>query len=169
MATKYGKTWWGQQWLGALKNIDYSNRLSRGASYAKNGMVKEIIFNGNVIKAKVKGSRRTPYNETIVLPIFFNKEIDKLIELIRDQPVVLSKLFNRQLDESVAQMADKAGIPLSPKEWSDLQMYCSCPAADSPWLCRTADILRDHHTQRTWTGKKYTKQKIPNRLATCND
>lgn len=70
MATKYGKTWWGQQWLGALKNIDYSNRLSRGASYAKNGMVQEIIFNGNVIKAKVKGSRRTPYKETIVLPIF---------------------------------------------------------------------------------------------------
>ena len=21
MATKYGKTWWGEQWLGALKNI----------------------------------------------------------------------------------------------------------------------------------------------------
>ncbi len=127
MATKYGKTWWGKQWLGALKNIDYSNRLSRGASYAKNGMVQEIIFNGNVIKAKVKGSRRTPYSETIVLPIFYNKEVDKLIELIRNQPVVLSKLFNRQLDESVAQMADKAGIPLFPKEWSDLQMYCSCP------------------------------------------
>ena len=127
MATKYGKTWWGQQWLGALKNIDYSNRLPRGASYAKNGMVQEIVFNGNVIKAKVKGSRRTPYSETIVLPIFYDKEIDKLIKLITDKPAVLSKLFNRQLDESIAQMADKAGIPLFPKEWSDLQMNCSCP------------------------------------------
>ena len=52
MATKYGKTWWGEQWLGALKNIDYSNRLPRGASYARNGMVQEINFSGNIISAK---------------------------------------------------------------------------------------------------------------------
>lgn len=127
MATKYGKTWWGEQWLGALKNIDYSNRLPRGASYARNGMVREINFNGNVISAKVQGSQRTPYKETIQLPEFSPKDIDKLISLIQEQPVVLSKLFNRQLDESLAQMAEKAGLQLFPKQWKDLKMECSCP------------------------------------------
>lgn len=127
MATKYGKTWWGEQWLGALKNIDYSNRLPRGASYARNGMVQEINFSGNIISAKVKGSRRTPYRETIKLPEFSPKDIDKLINLIQEQPVVLSKLFNRQLDESLAKMAEEAGMPLFPKQWTDLEMNCSCP------------------------------------------
>ncbi|MCQ2259173.1 MAG: DEAD/DEAH box helicase [Bacteroidaceae bacterium] len=127
MATKYGKTWWGEQWLGALKNIDYSNRLPRGASYARNGMVQEINFSGNIISAKVKGSRRTPYRETIKLPEFSPKDIDKLINLIQEQPVVLSKLFNRQLDESLAKMAEEAGMPLFPKQWKDLKMNCSCP------------------------------------------
>lgn len=127
MATKYGKTWWGEQWLGALKNIDYSNRLPRGASYARNGMVQEINFSGNIISAKVKGSRRTPYSETIKLPEFSSKDIDKLIKLILEQPVVLSKLFNRQLDESLAKMAEEAGMPLFPKQWKDLKMNCSCP------------------------------------------
>ena len=127
MATKYGKTWWGEQWLGALKNIDYSNRLPRGASYARNGMVQEIKFLGNIISAKVKGSRRTPYSETIKLPEFSSKDIDKLIKLILEQPVVLSKLFNRQLDESLAKMAEEAGMPLFPKQWKDLKMNCSCP------------------------------------------
>ena len=127
MATKYGKTWWGEQWLGALRNIDYSNRLPRGASYARNGMVQEITFLGNVISAKVKGSRRTPYSETIKLPEFSLKDIDKLINLIQEQPVVLSKLFNRQLDESLAKMAEEAGMPLFPKQWKDLKMNCSCP------------------------------------------
>ena len=127
MATKYGKTWWGEQWLGALKNIDYSNRLPRGASYARNGMVQEINFSGNIIRAKVKGSRLTPYNETIKLPEFSSKDIDKLIKLILEQPVVLSKLFNRQLDESLAKMAEEAGMPLFPKQWKDLKMNCSCP------------------------------------------
>ena len=127
MATKYGKTWWGEQWLGALKNIDYSNRLPRGASYARNGMVQEIKFLGNIISAKVKGSRRTPYRESIKLPEFSSKDIDKLIKLILEQPVVLSKLFNRQLDESLAKMAEEAGMPLFPKQWKDLKMSCSCP------------------------------------------
>jgi len=127
MATKYGKTWWGEQWLGALKNIDYSNRLPRGASYARNGMVQEINFSGNIIHSKVKGSRRTPYSETIKLPEYSSKDIDKLINLIQEQPVVLSKLFNRQLDESLVKMAEEAGMPLFPKQWNDLKMNCSCP------------------------------------------
>ena len=127
MATKYGKTWWGEQWLGALKHIDYSNRLPRGASYARNGMVREILFEGNIIMAKVAGSRPTPYREKITLHKFTNTEIDKLISLISEQPVILSKLFNRQLDESLAQMAEKAGLQLFPQKWSDLKMDCSCP------------------------------------------
>ncbi|WP_235385725.1 SNF2-related protein [Prevotellamassilia timonensis] len=139
MATKYGKTWWGEQWLGALKNIDYSNRLPRGASYARNGMVQEIKFLGNIISAKVKGSRRTPYSETIKLPEFSSKDIDKLIKLILEQPVVLSKLFNRQLDESLAKMAEEAGMPLFPKQWKDLKMSCSCPDWAVP--CKHLDAV----------------------------
>ncbi|MDO4949671.1 MAG: SNF2-related protein [Bacteroidales bacterium] len=127
MATRYGKTWWGEQWLGALKHIDYSSRLPRGAAYARNGMVQEIVFNGNHISAKVKGSRRTPYSEKIELQQFTKKDIDKLMKLIGQQPVVLSKLFNRQLDESIVDMAEKAGLKLFPQKWSDLKMYCSCP------------------------------------------
>ena len=84
MATKYGKTWWGEQWLGALKNIDYSNRLPRGASYARNGMVQDITFLGNVISAKVKGSRRTPYSETIKLPEFRRRILTNSSTLYRN-------------------------------------------------------------------------------------
>ena len=127
MATTYGKTWWGEQWLGSLKDIDYSNRLPRGASYARKGMVREINFNGNVITAKVQGSRRTPYKVTISLPKFSKQDVDKLVNLIENQPVVLSKLLNRQLDESLAEMAKQAGMPLFPKKWSDWKMDCSCP------------------------------------------
>lgn len=127
MAIKYGRTWWGEQWLGALKSIDFSNRLPRGASYARNGMVKDIKIDGNHIHAKVQGNYRTPYKVDIVLPLFDEKQIDKLIDIISCQPVVLSKLFNRQLDTEIDSMAKKVGIALFPKKWSDLKMECSCP------------------------------------------
>jgi uncharacterized Zn finger protein len=42
MAGAFGKTWWGEQWLNSLNNTDYSNRLPRGASYARNGAVEKI-------------------------------------------------------------------------------------------------------------------------------
>ena len=42
MAASFGLTWWGKQWLNALSNIDYSNRLPRGELYARKGNVASI-------------------------------------------------------------------------------------------------------------------------------
>ena len=65
MPEKFGKTWLGEHWLRSLENVDYDNRLPRGASYARNGYVKSIKTTGNQIIAKVAGSRATPYKVTI--------------------------------------------------------------------------------------------------------
>lgn len=57
MAAAFGKTWWGEQWLNSLSNIDYSNRGPRGALYARKGAVEKITITGNHIAAKVAGSQ----------------------------------------------------------------------------------------------------------------
>lgn len=49
MARDFGKTWWGNEWLRSLTNIDYANRIPRGARYARNGSVKKIVINDNEI------------------------------------------------------------------------------------------------------------------------
>ena len=54
MRKAYGKTWWGKQWLNALNDIDYSNRLPRGRTYANKGMAYDIHIDGNQITAKSK-------------------------------------------------------------------------------------------------------------------
>lgn len=123
----YGMTWWGEKWLCALKDIDYSNRLPRGASYARNGKVMSISFDENVITATVSGSHIIPYKESITLKKFDSKQVEKLIDLVVSRPVILTKLFNRQLDEELATLAEQAGMQLFPKRWSDLDMICSCP------------------------------------------
>jgi len=127
MASTFGKTWWGQQWLNSLNNIDYSNRLPRGASYARKGAVKKISINGNRIKAKVAGSRSTPYNVDIIIPPFFDPELGNFLKDIRQRPVIISKLLNRELDPSVLELAEKSGLKVFPHQWSDLKMQCSCP------------------------------------------
>ncbi len=124
---QYGKTWWGQKWLQALNNIDYSNRLPRGSSYARKGAVKKIKIEGNHIHASVTGSRPSPYKIDIILPPFFDPELENFIQAISSKPLIISKLLNRELDPSLLEMAESAGLKVFPKQWTDLKMQCNCP------------------------------------------
>ena len=74
MRKNYGNTWWGKQWLNSLTNIDYSNRLPRGKTYANKGLAYDIVVNNNRITAKVKGTRPTPYKVQFTVPKFSAKE-----------------------------------------------------------------------------------------------
>lgn len=127
MAQQFGKTWWGENFLQALTDIDYSNRLPRGKSYARNGYVAKIKTTINRIDAKVKGSRPTPYKVEIVLPLFTDTEKKKLIQAIVDDPLVLSHLLNRELPDELNSIAQQNNIKVFPNKWSDFDMYCSCP------------------------------------------
>jgi len=127
MSKHFGKTWWSQQWLNSLTSIDYSNRLPRGSSYARNGSVASIKISENAINAKVKGSRPKPYDVTIIIPPFFENDIKKLIKSLAAKPVIISKLLNRELDAGVLQIAEDCGLKVFPKQWTDFKMQCSCP------------------------------------------
>ncbi|MBD0287092.1 MAG: SWIM zinc finger family protein, partial [Flavisolibacter sp.] len=128
MATnKYGQTWWGQQWLKSLDNIDWDNRLPRGRTYANKGAVKEVKIVGDIITAKVQGSRPIPYKITIVVPPFDATDKGQLVKRISENPVLISKLLNRELDPQILTIAEGLGIRVFPKQWSDFDMDCSCP------------------------------------------
>lgn len=127
MALQFGKTWWGEQWLRSLENVDYDNRLPRGASYARNGYVKELKIKGNQINAKVAGSRPRPYNVTIIVPPFFEDQINALMDAIILRPALISKLLNRELDPEILTIAEEKKLKVFPKQWTDFKMQCSCP------------------------------------------
>lgn len=127
MAQQFGKTWWGEQWLNALNNIDYSNRLPRGSSYARNGAVTKLTINQNRIQAKVAGSRSTPYTVDIILPPFFDPELSLFIDALAAKPIIISKLINRELDATVLNIAENQGLKVFPRQWTDFKMQCNCP------------------------------------------
>ncbi|MCC7050483.1 MAG: SWIM zinc finger family protein, partial [Bacteroidia bacterium] len=127
MAQVYGRTWWGQQWLKSLDRIDYSNRLPRGKSYANTGKVKSIEIEGHIIRAKVAGSRPKPYDVSIVVPPFTDKEKKALIESIKKDNLILSQLLNRHLPNELLSLAEQNFIKIFPQSWQDLKLNCSCP------------------------------------------
>lgn len=127
MAIQFGKTWWGEHWLRSLENVDYDNRLPRGASYARNGYVKEVKIKGNQITAKVAGSRPSPYKVNIIVPPFFDDQINALMDGVIKRPALISKLLNRELDPEILIIAEEKGLKVFPRQWTDFKMQCSCP------------------------------------------
>jgi uncharacterized Zn finger protein len=61
------------------------------------------------------------------MPPFFDPELGNFLQEITRRPVIISKLLNRELDSSVLSLAEKHGLKVFPKQWSDLKMQCSCP------------------------------------------
>lgn len=128
----YGNTWWGKQWLNALNNIDYSNRLPRGKSYANRGFVKEIQIEGHRIFATVAGSRPRPYKVDFSIPTFSPNEKAAIIETVTANPLHLSRLLNRQLPIELKELLLRKNILLFPNSWRDMRGGCSCPDSAVP-------------------------------------
>ena len=101
---KFGQTWWGSQWLNALSQIDYSNRLPRGRSYANNGSVIDLKIEKNTVSAKVKGSRKTPYAVGLVVPPLPETTGIELLNDLAQDAVTVSKMLNRELDPKILDM-----------------------------------------------------------------
>ena len=132
MRKSYGNTYWGKQWLQSLTQIDYSNRLPRGKTYANKGLARDIKINDNKITAKVQGSRRRPYDVTVSVEKFTPSEKAKIIQLVTDNPIHLSKLLNRELPSQLDDACKRAGVRIFPKSWRDMNGRCSCPDSAVP-------------------------------------
>lgn len=123
----FGRTWWGQQWLTALNDIDESNRLPRGRRYANNGSVQSIAIDGQRVAARVQGSRRSPYRVVVALQALTAKQQRTVLATVESSPVLLSRLLNRQLPPHVLGVLEERKIRLFPRRWKDLDASCSCP------------------------------------------
>ena len=127
MRKTYGNTWWGSQWLDALKDIDFSNRLPRGRTYANKGAVSKIKIDGRKIFAEVRGSRLRPYQVELHFPAFTKKQQKTIVEAVSANPLLISQLLNREMPQDLFRVCKEAGINLFPRSWNDLQGHCSCP------------------------------------------
>ncbi len=125
MAEKFGNTWWSERWLQSLANIDFENRLPRGASYARKGAVTKIDIKGNTIEAKVQGTHK--YTVKITVPEFSAAEKRKFIDALLAQPALIASLLNHQLLPEVMTIAERLKMKVFPTSWKDFKMDCSCP------------------------------------------
>lgn len=140
MTQKFGKTWWGQQWLKALAEIDYNYRLPRGTALADSNSVLQITRKGNLLIAQVKAGKKRIHDIRITFSKFTQQKIKKFIDNVIAYPDLVSQLLRDELNPEILEIAKTVNLRIFPFAWEDLDIYCSCHNWNMP--CKhTAAVL----------------------------
>ena len=126
------KTFWGKSWCDNLERYsDYSNRLPRGRTYARNGSVVDLQITAGEIQAYVSGSElyRVAVKVAPVSKVQWKSicgdcsgAIDSLVELLQGR-----------LSTGVMERICRQKLGLFPAP-SEMKFSCSCP--DGAYMCK---------------------------------
>lgn len=125
-------SFWGKSWCENLESYsDYSNRLPRGRTYARNGSIVDLQITGGHITALVCGSSLYEVKIEIksLAPAVWNEVKSKSAGQIGS----LVELIQGRLSKSVMEIVTRQDSGLFPKP-SEIRMSCSCP--DGAGMCK---------------------------------
>jgi len=121
------RTWWGNAWTRNLERYaDYSNRLPRGRSYARNGSVLDLKIAANKITALVAGSRPKPYEISIAIKPLNKKVSQALMEKSRSSLDSMQALLSGEFPAELKESFLEKGLGLFPAP-REIEFSCSCP------------------------------------------
>ena len=122
---KIARTFWGKAWCKHLEGFsDYSNRLSRGRTYVRNGSVCHLAISKGKIEAMVSGSEL--YHVTIgITPLPSGKWNEVRTQCAGKIGSLLELLQGRFSDHVMAIVTDPGnGLFPQPRE---IKLSCDCP------------------------------------------
>ncbi len=128
----FGESWWAKRWIAVLESFHIGSRLERGRSYARRGQVLSINIDKGTAKAKVQGSRPTPYAVTITIKALTTADWKKLIQALSSQALFAAKLLAGEMPQDIEQVFTAVGLSLFPAALQELDTECSCPDWSNP-------------------------------------
>ncbi len=129
---KMAVTFWGEAWCENLENYsDYSNRLPRGRTYARNGSILDLQIEKGCVTAMVSGSSlyRIKIDITTIPANRWNAIKSECAQSIHS----IMDLLRGKLSDSVMKCLTAPKVGLFPQP-NEIRMRCSCP--DSASLCK---------------------------------
>jgi uncharacterized Zn finger protein len=128
------KQWWGKAWNKNLESYaDYSNRISRGKSYARQNSLLDLRIDNGVVNAKVSGSKTKIYDVTIHIDALTDLKWSKMLSYCQHKIDSVDALISGSFPvEMEVLFTDKTiGLFPNPKE---IEFDCTCP--DYAYMCK---------------------------------
>ena len=129
---KMCNSFWGQAWCENLERYsDFSNRLPRGRTYARNGSVVDLQIERGKVKALVGGS--DVYRISIAIKTLSRPAWKRIKQDCSQSIDSLLDLLQGRFDQGVMQRLTHPEDGLFPQP-TEIEMECSCP--DWAGLCK---------------------------------
>lgn len=126
------RTFWGKAWCDHLESYsDYSNRLPRGRTYARNGSVVDLQISIGRLEAIVAGS--DPYEITVEIAPLDATAWKKLRNDCAASIDSLLDLLGGRFSDGIMQRLTDRSTGMFPKP-REIHLWCSCP--DGARLCK---------------------------------
>ncbi len=120
-------SWWGKAWAENLERYsDYSNRLPRGRSYLRSGMVLHLAITPGKVEALVQGSRPAPYAVSVTVAALSAARWTQARAACSGQLDSLQALLRGEFPDALKELFMVRGGGLFPAP-SEIQFDCTCP------------------------------------------
>lgn len=129
---EFARNWWATRWIEAMERLVDKARLGRGRSYARRGQILSIEETKDGIKARVQGSRPTPYRIIIRITPLSDGQWEKVIDVLSGQALFAAQLLAGEMPADIEEAFASAGVSLFPSTQDELVTECSCPDWANP-------------------------------------
>ncbi|MBW4663797.1 MAG: SWIM zinc finger family protein [Chroococcus sp. CMT-3BRIN-NPC107] len=126
------RQWWAQRWLDLLDSYRFKKRLERARTYARQGNVLSIKFQGAKVSASVQGTEVEPYQVSLSLESFTEEQWGFAIETMSHRAFFAAKLLAGEMPQNIEEVFTANGVSLFPFSLSDIRSQCSCPDKANP-------------------------------------
>ncbi|MBQ7456442.1 MAG: hypothetical protein IJS54_02350 [Desulfovibrio sp.] len=118
-------TFWGKSWCDNLTSYaDFENRISRGRSYIRNGLICDLHIERGALHGIVSGS--TLYHVDIAIEMMKASGWEALCNRVQGQIGSLMDLLQGKFSKNLMTEVCNPDYGLFPKP-SEMELSCSCP------------------------------------------
>jgi len=128
----FGQNWWAKRWIAVLEGMGIGARLGRGRTYARGGRVLSIDIEEGVVRARVQGSRPTPYKVDIEVQPLPAEAWVRVGAAIAGRAAYAAKLLAGEMPQDIEEAFAESQAALFPQRAADLATNCSCPDWSNP-------------------------------------
>lgn len=131
---KIATTWWGRSWnMNLERYADYTNRIGRGRSYVRNGMVLDLQIESGNVTALVQGTDSRSYEIVIKIARIAHDVWGKVKSACHGKIESLAELLEGKFPEALENIFMEKGRGLFPSP-QEIKFSCSCP--DRAHMCK---------------------------------
>ena len=124
--------WWVEQWMELINSYRFKKRLERAWTYAREGNVTSIRFEGRRVHARVQGTGEDPYKVKLWLDVLNDEDWSYVLEALTQKARWSAQLLAGIMPADIERAFAASGRRLFPFKLQEVRSECSCPDKANP-------------------------------------